>query len=148
MENNTLVSPTIIKCNTHIDVRGTLIFCNEFDMRPIRRFYQITHPTTQIVRAWQGHKIEQKWFRVLTGGFDIYIVKPDSWVQPSPHLEHERFFLNSQSPAILHVPGGFVTGIKASEPNSMLLVYSDSTIKESQDDDFRFKSDLWVNWHQ
>ncbi len=61
--------PLSIKGGRHIDERGTLTFFNNFDMSPVKRFYVIDHPDTTIVRAWQGHKVEQKWFYVVCRQF-------------------------------------------------------------------------------
>jgi WxcM-like, C-terminal. len=68
-------NPVIISGNKHQDERGILSFINDFDMEPVKRFYTIFHHDTTVVRAWQGHQVEQKWFVVLEGAFDIALVK-------------------------------------------------------------------------
>lgn len=136
----------IIRGNTYQDERGTLFFINDFDMRPVKRFYTIFHPDTAIVRAWQGHRVEQKWFFVLDGAFDIALVRPDDWSAPSASLPVELFSLPAAVSQVLHVPGGFATGFKATVPNSRMIVYSDCTLEDSATDDFRFEKHLWRQW--
>lgn len=53
------------------DNRGKFIFANDFDLTPIQRLYHIHHPDTEVVRAWQGHKVESKWFHCIKSSFDI-----------------------------------------------------------------------------
>ena len=137
--------PTVIHGGEHEDARGKLIFFNDFDMKTVKRFYVIEHPDTEIVRAWQGHKIEQKWFYVISGSFKIVIAQPDNWMDPSDGLQAQEFVLQSESNEILHVPGGFANGFKALNPQSKMMVFSDSTVEESSHDNFRFDTNKWYN---
>ena len=138
--------PTIIQGGEHQDARGKLIFFNDFDMKAVKRFYVIEHPDTVIVRAWQGHKIEQKWFYVLAGSFKVVMVQPDDWTDPSAVLVTKEFILKSESNEILHVPGGFANGFKALVPQSKMMVFSDCTVEESSHDNFRFDANKWYDW--
>ena len=45
----------LIDADLSIDDRGELIFCNNFDMTKIKRFYHITNFNNPFVRAWHGH---------------------------------------------------------------------------------------------
>lgn len=137
--------PEFIKGGQHIDERGVLNYFNDFDLKSIRRMYTIAHPDTSVVRAWQGHRIESKWFMVLEGAFDMKIVKPDHWTNPSEDLPYTEFSLTTDQ-TILHVPGGYTTGFRATEANSRLMVYSDFSTEESIKDDYRFNKDLWYKW--
>lgn len=136
----------VIRGGEHVDTRGKLSFFNDFDMKLIRRFYVIEHPDTSVVRAWQAHKIEQKWFHVLDGSFKIILIQPDNWVNPSEDLPHVEFILKKNDTQIIHVPGGFASGFKAIEPNSRLLVFSDFAMADAGSDDYRFDKNLWYNW--
>jgi dTDP-4-dehydrorhamnose 3,5-epimerase-like enzyme len=138
--------PKIIQGKVHSDFRGALIHFNEFDLDPVKRFYTVVPTGIHIVRAWQGHKYEQKWFYVLTGSFKIVIVQPDDWECPDTKLIHREYILSSDSNKVLHIPGGVINGFKAMEPESRLMVFSDLTLEESIMDDFRFDSDLWYQW--
>ena len=63
--------PAIIKGDRHTDLRGTLFYNNNFDLSAIKRMYVIENHSTNFVRAWQGHQIEQRWFSVIKGSFRI-----------------------------------------------------------------------------
>lgn len=136
----------IIKGSRHTDERGTLCFFNELDLSSIKRFYHIEHPDTKVIRAWQGHRYEQKWFHVLVGTFKIVLVKIDEWQNPSPDLPFEDFNISANDNLVLHLPGGYASGIKAAQPGSRLLVFSDFTLQQSMDDSYRYDKNLWYKW--
>tara|TARA_R110000868_G_scaffold293806_2_gene554290 strand:+ start:795 stop:1226 length:432 start_codon:yes stop_codon:yes gene_type:complete len=131
----------------HTDVRGKLIFFNEFSMESIKRFYEINPSNTKIIRAWQGHLIESKWFYCTSGSFIINLLPLDANGIVSTTLPVERFVLSSEKPLILKVPGGYASGFKAITDNSKLIVFSDTTIAESSMDDFRYPETQYsANW--
>lgn len=134
----------IIRGGLHEDDRGIVSFVNDFDLTPIKRFYQIHHLSTDIIRAWQGHKKESKWFHCTQGEFILNCVRPQKWENPLGTEEVQYFELKSQSPCVLYVPCGYVTGFKALMSHSTLMVYSDFTLSESQTDDFRFDINTWL----
>ena len=68
-----------IKGGFHEDQRGRVAFVNDFDMTLIKRFYQIDHPHTHVIRGWQGHKRESKWFYCVEGQFTINYIQPNNW---------------------------------------------------------------------
>jgi dTDP-4-dehydrorhamnose 3,5-epimerase-like enzyme len=138
--------PGIINGAIHSDERGTLSFFNDLNIDEAKRFYIIRPSGIEIVRAWQGHKYEQKWFFATAGGFKIVTVKIDNWDNPSAQCELLEFDLKGEDTKVLHIPGGHATGIKATEPNSALMIFSDFTVQQSIDDDFRFSQDLWFDW--
>jgi dTDP-4-dehydrorhamnose 3,5-epimerase-like enzyme len=133
----------IINGGFHEDQRGKVSFVNDFDMTLVKRFYQINHPHTDIIRAWQGHQKESKWFYCVEGSFTINYVQPKNWINSNGDEKVERVEISHTNPQVLQVPSGFVTGIKANIPNSILLVYSDFTLLESKLDDFRFDLNTW-----
>jgi dTDP-4-dehydrorhamnose 3,5-epimerase len=136
----------IIQGGQYEDSRGKLIFFNDFDMKDVRRFYMIEHPDTSIVRAWQAHKKEQKWFYVIEGCFKVVIVKPEQWQHTSKKSVPQEFILKIGKNQLLHIPGGFANGFKALEPYSKLMIFSDFAISDSGTDDYRFDKNLWYNW--
>jgi dTDP-4-dehydrorhamnose 3,5-epimerase-like enzyme len=139
-------SKSIIVGGQNTDERGTVSYFNDFDLSPVKRLYILENANVNVVRAWQGHKHEQKWFHAVAGNFEIVLVKPNNWESPSNDLEYTECKLHAENNSILHVPGGYVTGIKATSPNAKLLVFSDFTVAESKNDDYRFDKDLWYNW--
>lgn len=139
--------PTIIQGGIHQDERGKLTFVNDFDLNLVKRYYIIEHDDVSVIRAWQGHKKEQKWFQVISGSFQVALVQPDNWENPSDHLKVEKYVLNANNNQVLHIPGNFANGFKALENNSKMIVFSDFTIEESTNDNFRFESSKWMDWN-
>jgi dTDP-4-dehydrorhamnose 3,5-epimerase-like enzyme len=128
------------------DNRGTIAFANDFDLAPIKRFYRISHPNTDIVRAWQGHKIERKWFYCVKGAFEIKVIKIDNWDNPSKELPIKNHILRDDNTQILAIQKGCCTAIRALENEATLMVFSDKTLDEAKHDDFRFDKNYWFNW--
>ncbi len=140
--------PVIIEGGLFVDKRGSISFVNDFDFQAVKRFYVITHPTTDIIRAWQGHKEEKKWFFCSKGSFLVLLVKIGNWENPSKELKPIPFQLIANKPQVLAVPPGYVNGFKALEKSSTLIVFSDKDIESSKKDDFRFDKNLWYNWEK
>lgn len=133
----------LIHGNLHTDHRGTIRFVNDFTFDGIKRFYTITHSDTNIIRAWQGHKLETKYFYVTQGSFLINWIGIDNWQQPSKHLKINAHTLTQTQSEILIIPPGHVNGFKALEPDSTMIVFSDMLLGESKEDDYRFPEDYW-----
>lgn len=135
--------PKIISGNSHTDARGTLDYNNDFDASAIKRIYIIENNGTDFIRAWQGHKIEQRWFSAIKGSFKIQLIKIDHWDQPSKKLEKFTFTINADKLDVLHVPKGYISGIQSLEEGSKLLVMADYSLNEISDE-FRFPFDYFV----
>ncbi len=140
------MSPELFSCGSHKDERGKLVFFNDLDLTGIKRMYAIEHENTKIVRAWQGHKIEQKWFFVIRGSFKIVLVQPDNWDNPSLKLLTNEFELTAANDQILHVPGNYANGLQAMENDSKIIVFSNFDAQQSSKDNFRFDNQLWYEW--
>lgn len=125
------------------DSRGKVRFVNDFKFEGINRFYTIEHSDTDVIRAWQGHKRETKYFYVSQGSFRIKWIEIDNWERPGKELKIEEFCLANTKSEILIIPPGCVNGFQALEPNSVLTVFSDFSLEESKIDDFRFPFDYW-----
>ncbi|HZK07434.1 MAG TPA: hypothetical protein VFC92_04470 [Bacteroidales bacterium] len=137
----------IIKGNRHTDARGTIRFVNDFNFEGIKRFYTITHPDTSVIRAWQGHQKETKYFYVVKGSFVINWIKIDDWEQPSKELKVNSQILSDQKSEILMIEPGHTNGFKALEPDSTMIVFSDMSLEDSKNDDYRFLDDHWKMEH-
>ncbi len=68
----------MIKGGMAKDHRGQIRFVNDFDLSEVKRFYIIKNADTELVRGWRAHRIEQRWFYVLSGAFIIDVVCIDS----------------------------------------------------------------------
>jgi len=128
----------LIKGNIHKDQRGTVRFVNDFHFENVKRFYTITHPDTNTIRAWQGHKLETKYFYVTKGSFLINWIEIDNWQKPSKDLSINTHILSDTQSEILIIPPGHVNGFKALEPDSTMMVFSDMLLEDSKKDDYRF----------
>lgn len=137
----------LIAGNIFKDERGSLAFLNEFSLKSIVRFYEITPENTSIIRAWQGHKKESKWFYCTQGAFEIKLIKLDDFENPSNNLQIHTIQLDDNSPRVLKVPGGYVNGFKSLKINSKLMVFSDFDLEASKNDDYRYEQNKWLkNW--
>ncbi|TDE04767.1 WxcM-like domain-containing protein [Flavobacterium sandaracinum] len=131
------ILPQLIKGNSHTDDRGTLQFNNDFNALGIKRMYTIQNRDTTFIRGWQGHKIEQRWFLAVQGSFKITLIAIDDWLAPSVNLLKSHFLLDSKTMDILNVPPGYVSSIQSVEVDSKLLLLSDYTLAEIEDE-YRF----------
>jgi len=128
--------------NSFTDDRGFLLFNNSLDLSEVKRLYTVENKDIEILRAWQGHKIEKRWFVAIQGAFKIRIIKIDCFQNPSDDLVSENFILQSKSMDCLIVEAGFASSIQAIESNSKLLVFSNYKLGEVNDD-YKFNSQKW-----
>ena len=140
--------PTIIKGATFSDNRGSMRFVNDFRFGDVKRFYFIKHPETSGIRAWQGHQFEKKYFYPITGSFVVAWVKIDDFNNPSDNLIPEYYILTASNSEIISIPKGYANGLKALEPNSELMIFSDMNLEESVNEKIRFKSEKWFDWQK
>lgn len=132
----------------HADERGTLWFNNRFDLASVRRFYIIKHPDTSVIRAWQGHQHEHKYFMCIKGSFVVAWKEIDESNTPRNDAEAAFEILRSDENRVLSIPPGHANGLKAILPDSEIMVFSDKTMEDSMDDDIRFDETLWLDWSQ
>jgi len=125
-------TPHLIEGGIFHDARGSLRFVNDFSLKDIKRFYITENADTQMVRAWQGHRVEAKFFMAIAGKIDIALVPIDHWEAPSPDLEVHHFYLDADNPAVLAVPPGYANGFRMQTPGARLLVFSVSTLADAE----------------
>jgi dTDP-4-dehydrorhamnose 3,5-epimerase-like enzyme len=140
------MQPYLIQGGIHTDQRGKHRFVNEFDLKGVCRFYTIQHPDISVIRAWQGHEIEAKWFFPLRGSFVLAWVKIDNFDKPSANLTADYKILKSDKPMIVHIPPGYANGLKALEAGSEIAVFSDMDVKESMKEKRRYPAECWFDW--
>lgn len=133
---------TTIIGNTFADERGSLSFNNELDLSEVKRMYLIENTDLSIQRAWQGHKIEKRWFVAVSGKYLIKLVKIDDFECPSDDLEVLSFELDSKTLDALSVEAGYASSIQALEIDSILLVYSNYKMGEVLDN-YKYNSTKW-----
>jgi len=140
--------PVIIKGDIFSDERGELLYNNDFDLSSVKRFYVIRHPNKNIIRAWQGHQKEHKYFKCIKGSFVVAWKKIDDFSNPTDNNLPEYNILHKDENNILSIPPCYVNGLKALEDNSEIMVFSDHYHNEALDDNFRFDKNLWFDWEQ
>lgn len=140
--------PEIIEGNRHSDERGTVRFVNSFDFKGVQRFYTI-QPAKGMVRAWQGHQKESKWFYASKGSFIIQLIPLNSEGLPRENAEPKSYHLTDMESKILRIPGGYLNGFSALEEGAVLTVFSDFSLEESKEDDIRvsLKEIPWIEKH-
>lgn len=125
-----------------IDDRGILKGVNDFspiDCK-IKRFYQVENHEKGFIRAWHGHKKEEKYVYVVKGSVLFGIV--DMKTQ-----EIEKHILSDKRPEILCIPARKYNGFKTLEENTILIFFSTTDMNEVKDDDFREDYDKWNIWN-
>lgn len=136
------MEPELIEGNAHKDERGTLFYNNSFNAIKVKRMYVIENKDTTFVRAWQGHKIEQRWFSAIQGSFEIRLIEIDDWQKPSVDRQQFVFLLDSARLNVLHVPSGYVSSIQAMSTGAKLLVMADYMLGEITDE-YRYDSNYF-----
>lgn len=139
-------SNRLIQSNSYIDDRGKLDYFNDFNMSPIKRVYFTTHFNLDVVRAWQGHTVESRWFICVGGSFNVKLIKIDNWEAPSNLLPVENYVLNSEKKQVLFIPNGYVNGFRALMTDSKLMIMSNYNFNEIEDDQIRFDQNKWNEW--
>lgn len=136
----------IIEGEIFRDERGRISSLNAFRFQGVERFYFIHHPDTSVIRGWHGHQHEKKWFYCVKGAFTVGLVEIDDWDRPSENLKAEKYHLTETDSKIICVPEGYANIIKASIPDSVLLVFSGKTLPEAYSDSWRYDKKLWIEW--
>jgi len=126
------------------DHRGQISSLNAFRFPGVERFYFIHHPDASVIRGWHGHKYEKKWFYCVKGAFTIGLIEIDNWENPSMDLIPQIYHLTEENSQIICVPEGYANCIKASIPDSILLVFSGKTLPEAYSDSWRYDSSWWM----
>ncbi|WP_378105594.1 WxcM-like domain-containing protein [Chryseobacterium sp. sg2396] len=127
----------LLKGKKHQDERGIITFNNDFDASKIKRIYTIENHSTEFIRGWQGHKIEQRWFACIKGDFEISVIQVDDFTKPSKDLTIQKYLLTDETLTYLHIPAGCITAIQSKKESSKLLVLADYELGEINDE-YRF----------
>jgi len=124
------MKPFLIDGGSFCDARGTLRFCNGFDLAAVRRFYTISNAPEVPRRGWIGHRRETKWFFPLRG---TTVVSAETMDEVAAR---RSFALDASEPRVLCVPPGnwfLIEQHAAAE----VMVFSDSLLGAFPNDDFR-----------
>ena len=125
------------------DERGSVSFVNDFNFNEIERFYIIENSDSHPLRAWQGHKLDNKNFYCIAGSFQVSYVKIDDWENPSFSLKVESVILTANNSTILTIPAGYANAIKSLEKGSRLMSFSTLPLEKVKEDDIRYDKNTW-----
>jgi dTDP-4-dehydrorhamnose 3,5-epimerase-like enzyme len=134
--------PTFFSGVEHCDSRARIDFNNNLILTGVKKAYCIENASTQVVRAWQGQKIERRWFLAVRGSFTIKAIKIDKWEKPSKDLVPFEFIFDAQSLESLALPAGYISSIQQLESDSKLMVFADYELGEIQDE-YRYDDDYF-----
>jgi dTDP-4-dehydrorhamnose 3,5-epimerase len=132
--------PELISAANYTDPRSKLQAFSGFSLQAVVRMYAIEPADTQIIRAWQGHHKERKWFFPTAGSFEVQTIPLGEHALPQLNARL-NWVLTASQPAVLVIPGGYLNGFRALEANSRLLVFSNFDLEASKADDIRFTLD-------
>ena len=124
-----------MNCGVHEDLRGRLVYCNNFDMASVKRFYTISNSPEQPVRGWIGHKKENKWFFPVRGETMI-VVSPMDESTNLTRYSRLHYTLHAETPAVLKVPRNNWFYIEQHD-GAEVMVFSDCKVGEYENDDLR-----------
>ncbi len=131
--------PYLVSGGQNVDDRGVVRFVNDFDFKNVKRFYQVENHRCGFIRAWHGHKIEEKYIYVVRGSALVGAVNLDT-------EEIQSFILSSKNPRILWIPKNHANGFMTLEEDTILIFFSSLSIEESKQDDIRYPYDKWNIW--
>jgi dTDP-4-dehydrorhamnose 3,5-epimerase len=138
--------PTLFPGNKAFDDRGNLGFINGFDISSFKRFYIVENHSKDFIRAWHGHLKEAKAIIVTKGVAIVCAVKMDDPITPSKNNEVIRKVISATSTSAFYIPAGYANGFMTLSDDAQILVFSSTTLEESQGDDYRFEFDYWNPW--
>jgi len=132
--------PILLFGGSHTDHRGTISFVNDFDFKGVNRFYTLHHPETTMVRAWQGHVQEAKYYYPVKGSWLIAWVKMD-FNLPEDDWKPETIELKAADNKMLYLPPGYANGFRALEPDSVMNGFS--VAGSSEEEIVRWEQNKW-----
>jgi len=136
----------VIDGGVSVDDRGSIRFANEFQFQNIKRFYQVQNHRAGFIRAWHGHKKEEKYVWVASGSAVVALVPLDA--NQGDLCQVRTIVLSEQAPKVLRIPAGHYNGFMSLTTDTRILFFSTSTLEESSQDDIRLPYDAWNIWNE
>jgi dTDP-4-dehydrorhamnose 3,5-epimerase len=133
----------VLEVGQHIDARGILHFLNDINEFVVRRVYLVQNSEAGKSRGWHGHKYECKLFFPIEGKFRLALVQIDDFQSPNRKLIPKIYELSSTEPFAVSITGGFANNLTSITENARIMVFSNFTVHESENDDFRYPPEYW-----
>lgn len=139
------MEPSLIKYGFSSDERGSVVYINNLNFKKVKRTYLVSNRKTKTVRAWHGHKIEEKWVSVEEGEFLICLVKIDNFKKPDANSKVYEYILKKED-GILHIPKNYANGAMNLSKINSIRYFSSLSLEDSIKDDYRLDSKFWNPW--
>lgn len=139
-------APTKISGIRFTDDRGVLKAWHFPADFTAKRFYTVSNWKQGFVRAWHGHMFEEKLVFVTKGAGLIACTRLDDLVAPDKKQNVNKFILDASATDGILIPKGFANGLKSLTEDCEFLIFSNKTVEESKNDDYRFPVDYWDVW--
>jgi len=138
---------TAIDGNRFVDERGYVSYINELDFEAIKRFYVVENHSKGYIRAWHGHIHESKILIAIEGAFLVGSVPLTDVRNPSKEVKVSKLVLEMSKPQAYCIPANHANGFMSLTDNAKLLIFSNKTLLESKNDDYRFPYNYWDIWN-
>ena len=133
--------PKILEGDCSVDDRGIVSFLNVLPFEKVKRSYIVENFSTDTVRAFHGHKIEEKFVLAISGAAIIVVAKMSTDIKSLE--DPKRYVLSNKKLQVLHIPFWHANGFRALELNTKLAFFSTTTIDQAKEDDYRFPYDYF-----
>lgn len=134
-----MASAEVFEGDCFVDDRGILSYLNVAPFEKVKRLYIVENFSNDTIRAFHGHKIEDKFVLVVSGSALVIIAELSDEKLKNP----VRYTLSDRKLRLLHIPAGYANGIRTLTPNTKILFFSTTTMQEATSDDFRFDYDYF-----
>jgi len=138
-----MLKPMLYEGGISFDKRGSVSYNNNLTFKKIKRFYIVQNKKNNFVRAWHGHKKEAKYILCIKGKVKVSAVRIKDFKKPKKNSKIYSWIINDKKPSVVFIPSGFANGTKSLLKGTKIFVLSNSTLKDSSKDDFRFKENFW-----
>ena len=138
-----MLKPKIFQGGISFDKRGSVSYNNSLELKKIKRFYIVQNKKNNFVRAWHGHKIEAKYILCIKGKAKVSAVRIKDFKKPKKNSKVYSWIIDEKKPSVIFIPPGFANGTKSLLKGTKIFVLSTTTLKDSLNDDFRFKENFW-----
>jgi dTDP-4-dehydrorhamnose 3,5-epimerase-like enzyme len=125
----------VIPGSMFVDDRGVMLFNNSLPLDGTKRSYFV-YGDKGMIRAWHGHKLETKVIQCTSGRVRVCAINMELGILD----EVNSFYLIPNGNAVL-IPKEHYNGIQFLADNSAIIVYSNTTLEESKNDDYRLDWD-------
>jgi dTDP-4-dehydrorhamnose 3,5-epimerase-like enzyme len=142
------------KSGKAFDDRGSVTYHNDFPTGGMwtKRFYIVENFRPMTIRAWHGHAHETKFVTCVEGAAVVcWIGFLENFENPSKADKRKKPFrqiLTAEQPRIMELGHAGYNGAMSLLPGTKLLYFSNRTLEESEEDDYRlhwayFGDEVW-----